>query len=77
MKIISMSSISLTTKILHFSKSVFILANDFANCCSKMEIVSKTFLCFSWCQDHHGIPLGLLTEGSIEVCNKDVKDANR
>ena len=24
-----------------------------------------------------GLPLGVLTEGSIEVCNKDVKQANR
>ena len=37
----------------------------------------KTYLYFSWCQNEHGIPLGLLTEGSIEVCNKDVKHANR
>ena len=39
--------------------------------------MAKTFFCFSWCQNQHGIPLGLLTEGSIEVYNKDVKHANR
>ena len=30
-----------------------------------------------WSQEEVGVPLGVLTEGSIEVCNKDVKKANR
>ena len=30
-----------------------------------------------WAQEEIKVPLGTLTEGSIEVANKDVKDANR
>ena len=30
-----------------------------------------------WAQEEVGVPLGVLTEGSIEVCNKDVKLANQ
>ena len=29
-----------------------------------------------WAQEEVGVPLGVLTEGSIEVANKDVKAAN-
>ena len=29
-----------------------------------------------WAQEDVGVPLGVLTESSIEVCNKDVKKAN-
>ena len=42
--------------------------------CSKYE---NNVHFFSWSQNDLGIPLGLLTEGSIEVCNKDVKQVNR
>ena len=30
-----------------------------------------------WAQEEVGVPLGVLTEGSIEVANKDVKAANK
>ena len=30
-----------------------------------------------WAQEEIKVPLGSLTEGSIEVANKDVKEANR
>ena len=30
-----------------------------------------------WAQEEVGVPLGKLTEGSMEVGNKDVKTANR
>ena len=39
--------------------------------------MSKPFIYFRWCQEEYEMPIGLLTEGSIEVCNKDVKQANR
>ena len=39
--------------------------------------VNNIHIYFSWCQEEYGIPIGLLTESSIEVCNKDVKKANR
>ena len=33
--------------------------------------------CFvSWAQEDVGVPLGILTEGSIEKCNQEVKETN-
>ena len=29
-----------------------------------------------WAQEDVGVPLGILTEGSIEKCNQDVKETN-
>jgi hypothetical protein len=40
-------------------------------------LIAHGSLYLRWAQDEVGVPLGVLTEGSIEVANKDVKTANR
>ena len=39
-------------------------------------LVAHGVLYLKWAQDEVGVPLGILTEGSIEKCNQDVKHAN-
>ena len=39
-------------------------------------LVAHGVLYLKWAQDEVGVPLGILTEGSIEKCNQDVKQAN-
>ena len=39
-------------------------------------LIAHGVLYLKWAQDEVGVPLGFLTEGSIEKCNQDVKQAN-
>ena len=39
-------------------------------------LVAHGVLYLKWAQDEVGVPLGILTKGSIEKCNQDVKHAN-
>ena len=39
-------------------------------------LVSHGALYLRWAQEEVGVGLGILTEGSIEKCNQDVKEAN-
>ena len=39
-------------------------------------LISHGALYLKWAQNEIGVPLGILTEGSIEKCNQDVKKAN-
>ena len=39
-------------------------------------LVAHGALYLKWAQIELGVPLGILTEGSIEKCNQDVKQAN-
>ena len=38
-------------------------------------LVAHGVLYLKWAQDEVGVPLGILTEGSIEKCSQDVKQA--
>ena len=40
-------------------------------------LIAHGSLYLRWAQEEVGVPLGVLTEGSIEVANKDVKAANK
>ena len=40
-------------------------------------LIAHSSLYLRWAQEDVGVPLGVLTEGSIEVANKDVKAANK
>ena len=46
-------------------------------CIYAYMLLAHGSLYLRWAQEEIKVPLGTLTEGSIEVANKDVKDANR
>ena len=45
--------------------------------CTMHMLLAHGSLYMRWAQEEIKVPLGSLTEGSIEVANKDVKEANR